>query len=772
MLKWSDLSVSRKLGLGFGLLLILLGGVSFYALNGLGGVVQDAGDVIKANKLDGTLAQREVDHLSWASEVCALLTDDKITELNVQTDEHLCGFGKWLYGEERQAAEADIPELRPVLAEIEEPHKRLHATAIEIREHFRQANAELPSAFVEREAEHLVWASQVRNLFLENLPELKVQTDGHKCALGQWLATEEMQEIRAHDHELDRLLESLEVPHMALHASAKKIAAIWQPIHPGLSDTLKDRLDDHRAWASKVCRACVTKDAAILKQLETDPTLCAFGKFLASEQCKAWERQFPAFGTALAACRAPHDRLHASAISILAAFEQNDMETANRLYVEETVPALDAVATAFRSAIAAEEGLVEAQKQAQQIFLAESVPALESVRAKLQECRELAESRVAGMHRAAEIYAAQTRPALEKTRELLTQVREIVKSNVMTDEAMLAKAANTRTGVLIGAVIAILIGIVLATGISRSLVNPMGRIVERIKDIAQGEGDLTQRVDQERKDEIGELGLWFNSFVDKIEKLIAEIASGAQDIDTGAQQVSGSSQQLSQGATQQAANLEEINASIEEISSMTKRNAEGADQAAGLSHTSLGTAGQGKEGMQQMTTAMDEIQSSSQEINKIISVIDEIAFQTNLLALNAAVEAARAGEAGKGFAVVAEEVRTLAQRSSEAAGNTADIIKLASERADRGRTIASEVSGFLNEIHDSTQEVHGLLSDIARASQEQSEGVGQVGQAVGDLDRIVQQTAGNSEELAAAAEESSSQISSMRGLISQFKFRD
>jgi methyl-accepting chemotaxis protein len=772
MLNWRDLKVGRKLGIGFGVVLVLLGGVSIFALNGIGSVVSNADEVIQGKSLDGELAQKEVDHLNWAGEVCALLTDDKITSLDVQTDHHLCAFGKWLYGEERQQAEAKIPGLAAVLKQIELPHEKLHSSAIAIKKAFKQANAELPALFVARELDHLIWAQSVRELFMQNLPKLEVQTDAQKCALGKWLATAEMVEIRKADSHLDSLITQLEEPHHRLHASAQKIGATWKQIHPGLVDILKDRLDDHRQWAGTVCRACVTGDTKLLGTLEVDPEKCGFGKFLASDACKTWEQQFPEFAAAIEECRVPHNRLHESAIGILAAFEAGDADKAKQLYIDVTVPSLEAVASSFRKAIAAEQQLVDAQTEAKRIFAEETVPALDEVREIMAKCREYTEDAVAGMNLAAKIYAEETRPALEQTQKYLNEVRDIAKANVITDEAMLAAASNTRSGVLIGAIVAILAGIALAIGAAISLTRPMGLIVDRIKDIAQGEGDLTQRVDQERKDEIGELGMWFNSFVDKIERLIAEIATGAKDIDTGASQVSSSSQQLSQGASQQAANLEEINASIEEIASMTRRNAEGAGQATDLSSGSLDTAGKGRDSMTQMSTAMDEIQSSSQEINRIISVIDEIAFQTNLLALNAAVEAARAGEAGKGFAVVAEEVRTLAQRSSEAAGNTSEIIKLASERADRGRSIASEVEVFLNDIHDSTEQVHGLLSDIAQASKEQSEGVGQVGQAVSDLDRIVQQTAGNSEELAAAAEESSSQITSMRGLISQFKFRE
>ena len=305
----------------------------------------------------------------------------------------------------------------------------------------------------------------------------------------------------------------------------------------------------------------------------------------------------------------------------------------------------------------------------------------------------------------------------------------------------------------------------------KMLVAPLAALTGRLRDIAEGDGDLTMRVDASRNDELGRLGGYFNKFVDRIERVIAEIASGAEQIDAGSNQVSASSQSLAEGASEQAANLQQISASLEEISSMTNQNADNAQQAATLSNRSQSSADKGQEEMQQLGKAMDEIKDSSYEIAKIIKVIDDIAFQTNLLALNAAVEAARAGEAGKGFAVVAEEVRNLAQRSAEAAKNTAHMIEEATTRADNGVSIADRVGEVLSEIADGTNKVNTLLAEIASASKEQADGVNQVSKGVNELDAVTQQNAGNSEELASAAEETAAQSSAMRDLVSQFKVR-
>ncbi|MFT3683787.1 MAG: methyl-accepting chemotaxis protein [Phycisphaerales bacterium] len=192
-------------------------------------------------------------------------------------------------------------------------------------------------------------------------------------------------------------------------------------------------------------------------------------------------------------------------------------------------------------------------------------------------------------------------------------------------------------------------------------------------------------------------------------------------------------------------------------------------QASALAQESKTAADRGQREMAQMTGAVNEIKQSSAEISKIIKVIDEIAFQTNLLALNAAVEAARAGEAGKGFAVVAEEVRNLAQRSAEAAKNTAGMIEESVKRSENGVQIASRVGTALEEINSATNKVNALLSEIASASSEQATGIGQINQGVGQLDQVTQQSAGNSEEVASSAEELSSQVASLNELVSRFK---
>jgi methyl-accepting chemotaxis protein len=262
-----------------------------------------------------------------------------------------------------------------------------------------------------------------------------------------------------------------------------------------------------------------------------------------------------------------------------------------------------------------------------------------------------------------------------------------------------------------------------------------------------------------------------NATLDAINNILSQATMAVDRAVTGARQVSGSSQSLSQAAAESASSLEEIAASMHEIASQTAMNAENAAQANQLALKAKLSAEDGKQQMEAMVTAMNDINESASGISKIIKVIDEIAFQTNLLALNAAVEAARAGKHGKGFAVVAEEVRNLAQRSATAAKETAAMIEGSIRRTGTGVVIAEETSSALAEIVANSTKVNDLIGEIASASKEQAEGIRQINTGLSQVDQVTQQVTAGAEESASASEELSSQSLQLKQMLDKFSLR-
>jgi methyl-accepting chemotaxis protein len=252
-----------------------------------------------------------------------------------------------------------------------------------------------------------------------------------------------------------------------------------------------------------------------------------------------------------------------------------------------------------------------------------------------------------------------------------------------------------------------------------------------------------------------------------INRVIAGLNEGAEQVASASGQVSSASQGLAEGSSEQAASIEETSSSLEEMSSMTRQNADNAGQADNLMKEADQVVGKANDSMTDLTTSMEEISKASEETSKIIKTIDEIAFQTNLLALNAAVEAARAGEAGAGFAVVADEVRNLAMRAADAARNTADLIEGTVKKVHEGGELVATTNEAFTEVAESASKVGELVGEIAAASNEQAEGIEQVNKAVVEMDKVVQQNAANAEESASASEEMNAQAEQMKGFVDE-----
>lgn len=308
----------------------------------------------------------------------------------------------------------------------------------------------------------------------------------------------------------------------------------------------------------------------------------------------------------------------------------------------------------------------------------------------------------------------------------------------------------------------------------QQMIHTMNAYVENVSQTLNqlSTGDLTTQVTMEYVGDYAPIKASMEHIITSLNQTLSQINTAAVQVSSGSSQVSGGAQALSQGATEQASAIQELSASITEISQQVKENAENANQANQLFSETNSLIEEGGAEMRRMVDAMNDITDTSEEIQKIINTIDNIAFQTNILALNAAVEAARAGTAGKGFAVVADEVRSLAVKSAEAASNTAELIQTSIKAVEKGSDIAETTSETLGKITESTKRSTKIINKISNASNEQAISIGQITQGVEQISAVVQTNSATAEQSAAASEELSSQAELLKDLVSTFTLTD
>jgi len=414
------------------------------------------------------------------------------------------------------------------------------------------------------------------------------------------------------------------------------------------------------------------------------------------------------------------------------------------------------------------EAMLEGEEDEDNKFAREAVKSLEAYVVESKPVLDAVQNGAFDTAKVADKRLDKAKAHVTAVEKHIEQIGKIVRDEVKERQAEFAAAMTTTLyafAAMLGFALVLVVPLTLLN--SRSIVQP----VEHARQIAQAiaSGDLTRRITMEGRDEASALLESLNQMQDFLRTLVGQVRVSGESIGTASAEIASGNQDLSARTEQAASNLQQTASSVEQLNGTVKQSADSARQANQLAASAAEVAQRGGSVVSQVVSTMDEINASSKKIADIIGVIDGIAFQTNILALNAAVEAARAGEQGRGFAVVASEVRSLAQRSAEAAKEIKGLIGASVERVEAGSKLVADAGQTMGEIVGSVKRVSDVIGEITVASGEQSDGIGQVNTAVTQLDQMTQQNAALVEESTAAAESLRTQAQRLAQALAGFR---
>ena len=645
---FKNMSVGKKIGLGFGLILFLLVIVAMWSIGGIGGIINGFDEVTEGLDLQAEITQREVDHLNWANAVNALLTDENVTELDVQLDPHKCGFGKWYYGDGRKAAEGRIPKIKGLLADIGDPHKNLHQSAVEIKQIFRQADAHLPNFLTEKEVDHLKWVSKCRALFLENNDRLDIEVDDHRCSLGGFLHGEKGKEVAASDPELAQLVEALKAPHLDLHNSAIAIQKQWDNTDeaaktkayetftsqtlPALTRTqgalkvLKDKADDMVGGMEKsnVIYANQTKpNLQDVQKLLGEIKEVTKTRVVADTEEMIASSATTRFAVVLLSCVA------SIAGIVLAFFIARGITRA----LKKVIEGLNQGAAQVTSA----SGQVAQSSQQMAEGASEQASSLEETSSSLEEMASMTKQN-AGNAKQANTMAGDARKSTDSGREAMARMSEAI-GKIKTSSDETAKIIKTIDEIAFQTNL-----LALNAAVEAARAGEAGKgfavVAEEVRNLAQRSAEAAKNTSEliEESQKNADSGVTVSS---EVESILQSVAEGVQKVSELIAEVAAASEEQSQG-------IEQVNSAVAQMDKVTQSNAANAEESA---------------------SAGEELSAQARELNEMVNVLMTVVGGNNGES-NGGIATASAGMQQNG---PKSRVHSMLRHESDAHGGEADL---------------------------------------------------------------------------------------------------
>ncbi len=757
-----NMKIGPRLGVGFGAVLLLVVLVSAFGVVTIYNQLEHYRNASQINELTVELVQKETDHLGWANAVSTSLVSGKAENLKVETDPHKCAFGKWYYGEKRKHAETTVPGIMQELTDIEEPHRRLHESAVTIKELLgRGQPAQAVTLFNSETVPNLKKIRENLGSAKVKLGKLNTETGANTIANGKQAAIVilvlSILAVAAGLVVMIVIARSITRPINVCVEAANRIASGNMDVQ--LDSSSRDETGMLQSAMQKMVEAVsalirdagMLSDAAISGRLTTradaanhqgefrriidgvNVTIDRLVGFLDVMPAPAMiiDNDFTVlYMNELGAKVGGKSQLQVAGTKCYDHFKTADCRTPN--------------CACFRAITTGQLATGETDAHPSHgldLDIAYSGVPIKDDAGKVIGVFEIVTDQTA-VKKAARIADKQGRFQNEEVNKLLANLEKMSIGDLGIDAAVAASDEDTEL---------IARNFERINGCLRQNIDAMMAISDAAKQVASG----NLMVALKERSENDELLRSLSQMVRQLTTVVIEVKGAADNVAAGAQELSGGSEQLSQGASEQAAAAEEASSSMEQMSSNVRQNADNASQTEMIAMKSASDARDGGKAVEQTVSAMKEIAGK-------ICIIEEIARQTNLLALNAAIEAARAGEHGKGFAVVASEVRKLAERSQAAA---AEIGKLSTSSVE----VAEKAGQMLSRMVPDIQRTAELVQEISAACREQDSGADQINKAIQQLDQVIQQNASASEEMASTAEELNSQAEQLLNTITFFK---